>query len=485
MPNNMWHQCLEVLRDEFPAQQFNTWLRPLQSDHREGQLMLFAPNRFVMDWVNEKYLRRIEEVLKDLNGGQAPRVTMKVGSAPKPTDPVVRSEVAPPVRVSEEAGQTVTEEERSVAATVSETSRPAPAVSKPQTERRTVQVEGDIKHQSFLNETFTFDTFVEGKSNQLARAASMQVAENPGGAYNPLFLYGGVGLGKTHLMHAIGNEIVRRNPRAKVAYLRSERFVADMVKALQLNAINEFKRYYRSVDALLIDDIQFFARKERSQEEFFHTFNALLEGGQQVIVTCDRFPKEISDMEERLKSRFGWGLTVMVEPPELETRVAILMKKAEQANVKLSSEAAFFIAQKIRSNVRELEGALRLVIANAHFTGSEITPPFIRESLKDLLALHEKQVSIDNIQRTVAEYYKIKVSDLLSKRRTRTVTRPRQVAMSLSKELTNHSLPEIGDAFGGRDHTTVLHACKKIVELQETDPGIREDYQNFMRLLTT
>ncbi|MBN8239910.1 chromosomal replication initiator protein DnaA [Marinobacter hydrocarbonoclasticus] len=488
MPNSMWHQCLEVLRDEFPAQQFNTWLRPLQSDHREGQLMLFAPNRFVMDWVNEKYLRRIEEVLKDLNGGQAPRVMMKVGSAPKPTDPVVRSEVAPPVRVSEETEQTVTEEERSVAATVADSApraMSAPAPKAAQAERRPVQVEGDIKHQSFLNETFTFDTFVEGKSNQLARAASMQVAENPGGAYNPLFLYGGVGLGKTHLMHAIGNEIVRRNPRAKVAYLRSERFVADMVKALQLNAINEFKRYYRSVDALLIDDIQFFARKERSQEEFFHTFNALLEGGQQVIVTCDRFPKEISDMEERLKSRFGWGLTVMVEPPELETRVAILMKKAEQANVKLSSEAAFFIAQKIRSNVRELEGALRLVIANAHFTGSEITPPFIRESLKDLLALHEKQVSIDNIQRTVAEYYKIKVADLLSKRRTRTVTRPRQVAMSLAKELTNHSLPEIGDAFGGRDHTTVLHACKKIVELQETDPGIREDYQNFMRLLTT
>lgn len=375
--------------------------------------------------------------------------------------------------VGDDSAGPVTEEEKGVAAAV------------PSQSRRPVQVEGDIKHQSFLNEGFTFDTFVEGKSNQLARAASMQVAENPGGAYNPLFLYGGVGLGKTHLMHAIGNEIVRRNPGAKVAYLRSERFVADMVKALQLNAINEFKRYYRSVDALLIDDIQFFARKERSQEEFFHTFNALLEGGQQVIVTCDRFPKEIVDMEERLKSRFGWGLTVMVEPPELETRVAILMKKADQANVRLSSEAAFFIAQKIRSNVRELEGALRLVIANAHFTGSEITPPFIRESLKDLLALHEKQVSIDNIQRTVAEYYKIKVADLLSKRRTRTVTRPRQVAMSLAKELTNHSLPEIGDAFGGRDHTTVLHACKKIVELQETDPGIREDYQNFMRLLTS
>ena len=446
--------------------------------------MLFAPNRFVMDWVNEKYLRRIEEVLKDLNGGQAPRVNMKVGSAPRESEPVKRSER--PARLNgqvlEEAGSRVTEEERGVAATVPGSTSVRP---KGYSERRPVQIEGDIKHQSFLNEGFTFETFVEGKSNQLARAASMQVAENPGGAYNPLFLYGGVGLGKTHLMHAIGNEIVRRNPKAKVAYLRSERFVADMVKALQLNAINEFKRYYRSVDALLIDDIQFFARKERSQEEFFHTFNALLEGGQQVIVTCDRFPKEIVDMEERLKSRFGWGLTVMVEPPELETRVAILMKKAEQANVKLSSEAAFFIAQKIRSNVRELEGALRLVIANAHFTGSEITPPFIRESLKDLLALHEKQVSIDNIQRTVAEYYKIKVADLLSKRRTRVVTRPRQVAMSLSKELTNHSLPEIGDAFGGRDHTTVLHACKKIVELQETDPGIREDYQNFMRLLTT
>lgn len=492
MPQQIWHQCLEVLRDEFPAQQFNTWLRPLQPELNEGNLVLFAPNRFVMDWVNQKYLRRIEEVIKDLEGGHAPRVNMKVGTASRPSKPVGDDRAEPSTRrpqraangnhssrttpssYADDSGQ-VTEEERGVAASV-------PTAS---ARRSSVQVEGDIKHQSFLNEGFTFDTFVEGKSNQLARAASMQVAENPGGAYNPLFLYGGVGLGKTHLMHAIGNEIVARNPNAKVAYLRSERFVADMVKALQLNAINEFKRYYRSVDALLIDDIQFFARKERSQEEFFHTFNALLEGGQQVIVTCDRFPKEITDMEERLKSRFGWGLTVMVEPPELETRVAILMKKADQAGVRLSSEAAFFIAQKIRSNVRELEGALRLVIANAHFTGSEITPPFIRESLKDLLALHEKQVSIDNIQRTVAEYYKIKVADLLSKRRTRTVTRPRQMAMSLSKELTNHSLPEIGDAFGGRDHTTVLHACKKIVELQESDPGIREDYQNFMRLLTS
>ncbi len=487
MPYEIWRQCLELLRDEFPAQQFNTWLRPLQSDHRDGELMLFAPNRFVKDWVNEKYLRRIEEVLKDLHGGQALRVQMRVGSAPRRDDsePVPKSDSPAAGVIREDGADDLSAEEAGLV--------DAPEVARANgSERRrlgranggTVQVEGGLKHQSFLNEGFTFDNFVEGKSNQLARAASMQVAENPGGSYNPLFLYGGVGLGKTHLMHAIGNEIRKRNRNAKVVYLRSERFVADMVKALQLNAINEFKRFYRSVDALLIDDIQFFARKERSQEEFFHTFNALLEGGQQIILTCDRFPKEIDNMEERLKSRFGWGLTVMVEPPELETRVAILMKKSEQSGVRLSSEAAFFIAQKIRSNVRELEGALKLVIANAHFTGQEITPPFIRECLKDLLALHEKQVSIDNIQRTVAEYYKIKVADLLSKRRTRSITRPRQMAMALAKELTNHSLPEIGDAFGGRDHTTVLHACKKINQLQDEDSGIREDYQNFMRLLT-
>jgi len=334
-------------------------------------------------------------------------------------------------------------------------------------------------------ENYTFDTFVEGKSNQLARAASIQVAENTGGAYNPLFLYGGVGLGKTHLMHAVGNAIIQRKPNAKVVYLHSERFVADMVKALQLNAINEFKRYYRSVDALLIDDIQFFAGKERSQEEFFHTFNALLEGGQQMILTCDRYPKEINGLEERLKSRFGWGLTVAVEPPELETRVAILMKKAEQAKIELPADAAFFIAQRIRSNVRELEGALKRVIASAHFMGREIDIELIRESLKDLLALQDKQVSMENIQRTVAEYYKIKVSDMMSKRRSRSVARPRQVAMALAKELTNHSLPEIGDGFGGRDHTTVLHACRKIKELEETDADIREDCKNLLRSLTT
>ena len=358
-------------------------------------------------------------------------------------------------------------------------------VAAPAPRPRHVEVEGSIKHTSSLNQSFVFDSFVEGKSNQLALAAARQVAENPGAAYNPLFLYGGVGLGKTHLMHAVGNQLAQQNPDAKIVYLHSERFVADMVKALQLNAINDFKRYYRSVDALLIDDIQFFAGKERSQEEFFHTFNALLEGGQQMILTCDRYPKEISGLEERLKSRFGWGLTVAVEPPELETRVAILMKKAEQARVDLPHESAFFIAQRIRSNVRELEGALKRVIASAHFMGRQIDVDLIRESLKDLLALQDKQVSIDNIQRTVAEYYKIKISDILSKRRSRSVARPRQIAMALSKELTNHSLPEIGEAYGGRDHTTVLHACRKVKELCAGDAEIEEDHKNLLRLLTS
>lgn len=473
MQTEVWSECLEKLKEELPAQQFNTWLRPLQGESIDGVLQIYAPNKFVLDWVKEKFLHRINDLVKEL-GDQASTVSLKIGSI-KDTGTnkktVSAAQMKPGSTESPEPKKQRKDDKESSSSKSSE---------------RIVEVEGSIiKHQSFLNPNFTFDTFVEGKSNQLARAASVQVAENPGGAYNPLFLYGGVGLGKTHLMHSVGNEIVKKNPNAKVVYLHSERFVADMVKALQINAINEFKRYYRSVDALLIDDIQFFARKERSQEEFFHTFNALLEGGQQMILTCDRYPKEIDNMEERLKSRFGWGLTVMVEPPELETRVAILMKKAEQTKVNLSSESAFFIAQKIRSNVRELEGALKLVAANAHFTGEEITPVFIRECLKDLLALHDKQVSIENIQRTVAEYYKIKVADLLSKRRTRSVTRPRQMAMALAKELTNHSLPEIGDAFGGRDHTTVLHACKKVVELMESDAGIREDHNNFMRLLTT
>jgi chromosomal replication initiator protein len=492
----LWQQCVELLRDELPAQQFNTWIRPLQVEAEGDELRVYAPNRFVLDWVNEKYLSRLLELLGERANGLVPALSLLIGSKRTaaarvaPNAPLPAAARAAQVQAAAAASKPPAppaQEEPSRASFDSMAGAapqaPTPAVA-PRSER-TVQVEGGLKHTSYLNRTFTFDNFVEGKSNQLARAAAWQVADNPKHGYNPLFLYGGVGLGKTHLMHAVGNHLLAKNPNAKVVYLHSERFVADMVKALQLNAINEFKRFYRSVDALLIDDIQFFAKKERSQEEFFHTFNALLEGGQQVILTSDRYPKEIEGLEERLKSRFGWGLTVAVEPPELETRVAILMKKADQAKVELPHDAAFFIAQRIRSNVRELEGALKRVIAHSHFMGRDITIELIRESLKDLLALQDKLVSIDNIQRTTAEYYKIKISDLLSKRRSRSIARPRQVAMALSKELTNHSLPEIGVAFGGRDHTTVLHACRKIAELRESDADIREDYKNLLRTLTT
>ena len=504
MSVELWQQCVELLRDELPAQQFNTWIRPLQVEAEGDELRVYAPNRFVLDWVNEKYLSRLLELLGEHGNGMAPALSLLIGSRRSSAARAApNAPLAAAVAASQAANAPVAEPVTAaapavvaaavVAAAHDEPSRHsfdsmAGASSQPapvRAEQRTVQVEGGLKHTSYLNRTFTFENFVEGKSNQLARAAAWQVADNPKHGYNPLFLYGGVGLGKTHLMHAVGNHLLKKNPNAKVVYLHSERFVADMVKALQLNAINEFKRFYRSVDALLIDDIQFFARKERSQEEFFHTFNALLEGGQQVILTSDRYPKEIEGLEERLKSRFGWGLTVAVEPPELETRVAILMKKADQAKVELPHDAAFFIAQRIRSNVRELEGALKRVIAHSHFMGRDITIELIRESLKDLLALQDKLVSVDNIQRTVAEYYKIKISDLLSKRRSRSVARPRQVAMALSKELTNHSLPEIGDVFGGRDHTTVLHACRKINELKESDADIREDYKNLLRTLTT
>ena len=481
MSVELWQQCVDLLRDELPAQQFNTWIRPLQVEVEGDELRVFAPNRFVLDWVNEKYVSRLLELLSERATEAPPLLTLLIGSkrtSSAPLAPASRAQAAPgaPAKVAPPASSEGNSPDVEPA---------KPAFAPARASERNVQVEGGLKHTSYLNRTFTFENFVEGKSNQLARAAAWQVADNPKHGYNPLFLYGGVGLGKTHLMHAVGNHLLKKNPNAKVVYLHSERFVADMVKALQLNAINEFKRFYRSVDALLIDDIQFFAKKERSQEEFFHTFNALLEGGQQVILTSDRYPKEIDGLEERLKSRFGWGLTVAVEPPELETRVAILMKKADQASVELPHDAAFFIAQRIRSNVRELEGALKRVIAHAHFMGRDITIELIRESLKDLLALQDKLVSVDNIQRTVAEYYKIKVSDLLSKRRSRSVARPRQVAMALSKELTNHSLPEIGDAFGGRDHTTVLHACRKIAELRELDADIREDYKNLLRTLTT
>ena len=493
MSVELWLQSVDFLRDELPAQHFNTWIRPLQVEAVGDELHIFAPNRFVLDWVNDKYLNRLLELMAERNDGNVPSIALQIGSKAKtrtPSSPSpaanARTNVSMPASTPSPAPtpvQTVITEHTPAPAAQVSNPNPAPSVSV--NVEHTAPAKGAIKHVSALNRSFTFDSFVEGKSNQLARAAAWQVADNPKHGYNPLFLYGGVGLGKTHLMHAVGNHLLQKNPNAKVIYLHSERFVADMVRALQNNAINEFKNYYRSEDALLIDYIQFFAKKERSQEEFFHTFNALLEGNQQVILTSDRNPKEIDGLEERLKSRFGWGLTVAVEPPELETRVAILMKKAEQSRVQLSHDCAFFIAQRIRSNVRELEGALKRVIAHSHFTNEPITVELIQESLKDLLALQDKLVSLDNIQRTVAEYYKIKISDILSKRRSRSVARPRQVAMALAKEITNHSLPEIGDAFGGRDHTTVLHACRKIAELSETDADIREDYKNLLRTLTT
>ncbi|MDH5409134.1 MAG: chromosomal replication initiator protein DnaA [Gammaproteobacteria bacterium] len=449
MSQSPWDKCLGRLESELSQQQFNTWIRPLHAVQEGNEITLLAPNRFVMDRINELFMNRINELM-DSDGEQKPRILLGIGSHAKTS-----AEISADTPVQSSSTQV------------------------------TPKATPGKHHNSSLNPNYTFDSFVEGKSNQLARAASTQVAENPGGAYNPLFLYGGVGLGKTHLMHAVGNEILKKNPKAHVVYLHSERFVADMVKALQRNAINDFKRYYRSVDALLIDDIQFFAKKERSQEEFFHTFNALLEGQRQVILTCDRYPKEVDGLEERLKSRFGWGLPVAIEPPELETRVAILQSKAQQSGVEMSQEVAFFIAQRIRSNIRELEGALRRVLANAAFTGRPITIDFAKEALRDLLALQDKLVTIENIQKTVAEYYKIRVADLHSKRRNRSITRPRQVAMSLCKELTSHSLPEIGDAFGGRDHTTVIHAVRKVEELKETEPKIGEDHANLMRTLSS
>ncbi|MFA5627168.1 MAG: chromosomal replication initiator protein DnaA [Thiohalomonadaceae bacterium] len=453
MNDPLWQHCLAHLEDELSAQHYNTWIRPLHAEQDSTGLRLLAPNRFVLDWVKAHYSEQILRLLRQASDNQSLQLSFDIGSRQKP-EPCLT------------------------------TRQPAPT-NQPQANNITEPATPNIAYRSNINSKYTFETFVEGKSNQLAKAASLQVALNPGTAYNPLFLYGGVGLGKTHLMHAIGNMIMQQKPGAKITYLHSERFVADMVKALQHNTINEFKRHYRSVDALLIDDIQFFAGKERSQEEFFHTFNALLEDQQQVILTCDRYPKEVEGLEERLKSRFGWGLTIAIEPPELETRVAILMSKAQQTNTKLPPEVAFFIAKHIRSNIRELEGALRRVVANAHFTAQLITLDFAKDALSDLLALQEKLVTLENIKKTVAEYYKIRVADLLSKRRNRSIARPRQMAMALAKELTNHSLPEIGDAFGGRDHTTVIHACRKIKELHESEPRIAEDYINLLRTLST
>jgi chromosomal replication initiator protein len=473
---SLWSRCARALEDELPEQQYNTWVRPLQAVEGVGTLKLLAPNQYVVDWVNSHLLPRVGELLRHAVQGDPPIVTVEVGS--RPAMAINGAPGSGPVRISGAAGSA----SGSAGGAGSLGAGTAPGGTGPG-RGGTGRAEG-LVIGGRLNVDSTFENFVVGKSNQLAKAAAQQVGENPGKAYNPLFIYGGVGLGKTHLMHAVGHAIKSRNPDARVAYVHSERFVGDMVKALQHNSMNEFKTAYRSLDALLIDDIQFFAGKERSQEEFFHTFNALLEGQQQVILTCDRYPKEVEGLEERLKSRFGWGLTVAIEPPELETCAAILISKGEAAGVTVPEEVAFFIAKRIRSNVRELEGALRRVIANSRFTGQPITVEFAKDALRDLLSLQAKLVTIENIQKTVADYFKVRVSDLLSERRNRSIARPRQVAMALAKELTSHSLPEIGEAFGGRDHTTVIHACRRIKELRDSEQRISEDYLNLLRTLT-
>ena len=448
MSSSLWEKCLSHLEDELSVQQLNTWLRPLQAVETKDSLCLLAPNAYVQTWVQEQLEQRLNKLVASLTQNKISSVQVKVGN-----------------NIPDRAPTKTTPDNNR---TKNRNNKSEPALGSP------------------MNPLFTFDTFVEGKSNQIARAGSLHVAEAPGtSGYNPLFLYGGTGLGKTHLMLAVGNQIKKDNPKARVMYLSSERFVQDMITSLRNNVMDQFKAHYRSVDALLIDDIQFFAKKERSQEEFFYTFNNLLEGQRQIILTCDRFPKEVDNLDERLQSRFGWGLTVAIEPPELETRVAILIKKAQQNLIILPEDVAFFIAQRIRSNVRDLEGALQRVLAYSRFTKQPFSIDMAQEALKDLLALHQKLVTLESIQKTVAEYFKMRVSDLLSKKRTRSIVRPRQLAMALAKELTNHSLPEIGDAFGGRDHTTVLHACRKVAELLETDSRIAEDHRNLLRTLSS
>ena len=450
---HFWGECKKTLERDLPIEEYSTWIAPLTLEQNNGSNPLsysvLAPNKFISDWVEDNYGTTIKERLSAITSNRDLNLNFEIF---------------------------VDYQDKNFSAS-SEESETTVSLSAKEEEVRAPQ-------KNNLIENFTFETFVEGKSNHIALAASRQIGDGLKNSYNPLFIYGGVGLGKTHLMHAVGNEIIRKDPSKKIAYVHSEKFVSDMVKSLQLGAINEFKQYYRSLDALLIDDIQFFAKKEQSQEELFHTFNSLLEKGSQMILTCDRYPKEIDGLEDRLKSRLGWGLPVVIEPPELETRVAILLSKAQSMNHELEEESAFFIAQKVRSNVRELEGALKRVMANSNFTGRPISVDLIKDSLKDLLAIQARQVSVENIQKTTAEYYNIKMSDILSKRRSRSVARPRQMAMFLAKELTNYSLPEIGESFGGRDHTTVIHACKKITELRAFNLDIEEDYRKLLRVLT-
>ncbi|URQ68960.1 chromosomal replication initiator protein DnaA [SAR86 cluster bacterium] len=451
---HFWGECKKTLERDLPIEEYSTWIAPLTLEQNNGSNPLsysvLAPNKFISDWVEDNYGITIKERLSAITSMSDLNLNFEIFVDYHDKRP------------DEDPGS-----DNVTSSTTTRTTQSA-----------------EVPKKNNLIDNFTFETFVEGKSNHIALAASKQIGDGFKNSYNPLFIYGGVGLGKTHLMHAVGNEILKQDPKKKIAYVHSEKFVSDMVKSLQLGAINEFKQHYRSLDALLIDDIQFFAKKEQSQEELFHTFNSLLEKGSQMILTCDKYPKEIEGLEDRLKSRLGWGLPVVIEPPELETRVAILLSKAKTMNHELNEESAFFIAQKVRSNVRELEGALKRVIANSNFTGRPITIDLIKDSLKDLLAIQARQVSVENIQKTTAEYYNIKMSDILSKRRSRSVARPRQMAMFLAKELTNYSLPEIGESFGGRDHTTVIHACKKINQLRSTNLDIEEDYRKLLRVLT-
>jgi chromosomal replication initiator protein len=438
---NLWQSCLKQLEKELPAQQFNTWIRPLaSSDESLGELRLVAPNRFVLQWVKDRFLGRIETMLAE-QAGQSMRVVLALPAAGDETE-----RPASPPRA-----------------------RPTSAAPRTQPERKSVE-------RSTMSAEFTFDNFVQGKANQLARAAAVQVAENPGASYNPLFVYGGSGLGKTHLLHAIGNHVAAHQSTPKMRYLHANQYITDVVRAYQQKSFDAFKRYYHSLDLLLIDDIQFFTGKDRTQEEFFYAFNALVEGHKQIVITCDTYPRDVTGIDDRLKTRFSWGLTVAVEPPEQEMRVAIVLKKAEAVGIKLGEDIAFFIAKHVRSNVRELEGALKNVLAFATFNGKDLTVDVAREALKDLLSAHNRQISIENIQRTVAEFYKIKVADLHAKKRSRNVARPRQMAMALAKELTEMSLPEIGDAFGNRDHTTVLHACRTITALRSKDTDLNRDF---------
>lgn len=461
MSATLWDRCLSRLETELSEQQLNTWIRPLQAYEVNSSLIIMAPNRFVLDMVKSNFFARIKEIATSLDTTNSMTVELVIGTGREPG--------MPDGNQSADASATRTETAPSS----------APAHS------HVISSNAPPRRESGLNSQFTFDSLIEGKSNQLGRATAMQIGNEPGGTYNPFLIYGASGLGKTHLMQSIGHQILKNKPDARVLFINSERYVAEMVSALQHSKMDQFKQFYRNLDALLIDDIQFFAGKNQTQEEFFHNFNALFEGGQQIVLTCDRYPKEVSGLADRLKTRFGWGLTVAVEPPELEMRVAILHSKAERDGFELPSEVSFFIANKIRSNVRELEGALKRLIASARFTGEPISIESAKESLADLLAVQAKHVSIENIQKTAAEYYKIRLADLYGKSRSRSIARPRQVAMSLAKELTSKSLPEIGKAFGGRDHTTVMHGCKKVAELRESDSGIKEDYANLMRILTT